>query len=364
MSEFHGVVNDVLNSGSAQADPLDYLEYTKPSHWSGSGSGSPRGSVSGPSPAPSPSILDLQTWPPDNTDLTAAFAGQLDPAQISIKPALLSGADYMIVPDAASYGNSPSPAQNLYNLGEEIKIEFDIKPELATSCVPSSSSSYVSQMFPESYNNTDYGHYYQPDHHQHPHSRSASSKPSITIPNFQEYSNAYASNYANNADFSFPAQNLSQAQFQQQFSALYDGTTFSLQTVHQAASQQVPTGSRPRKPPSKWKAKTAKSRVFCSVCGDKSTGWHYGVLACEGCKGFFRRSISKKRVYGHCKFRGICTITKQNRKRCQSCRLRKCHNKGMKPDSVEDSSKVKKAKVEAASVALQQSSSVSPSYHQ
>ena len=77
-----------------------------------------------------------------------------------------------------------------------------------------------------------------------------------------------------------------------------------------------------------------KSTEVCVVCGDKSSGWHYNVLACEGCKGFFRRSIARKLEY-KCKFGGNCEIDMYMRKRCQSCRLRKCYMKGMKAECVE-----------------------------
>ncbi|KAI8506727.1 positive regulation of ammonia assimilation cycle [Branchiostoma belcheri] len=69
----------------------------------------------------------------------------------------------------------------------------------------------------------------------------------------------------------------------------------------------------------------------CVVCGDKASGFHYGALSCEGCKGFFRRSIQRNATY-KCKSGGKCEMDTYMRRKCQECRLRKCKEAGMKPE--------------------------------
>nr|AAF06997.1 nuclear hormone receptor [Onchocerca volvulus] len=78
---------------------------------------------------------------------------------------------------------------------------------------------------------------------------------------------------------------------------------------------------------------TSNKPALCKVCGDKSSGFHYGVTACEGCKGFFRRSIQEQMEY-RCLRDGKCHIHRLNRNRCQFCRFRKCLAVGMSRDSV------------------------------
>ncbi|XP_075066437.1 peroxisome proliferator-activated receptor alpha [Mixophyes fleayi] len=70
----------------------------------------------------------------------------------------------------------------------------------------------------------------------------------------------------------------------------------------------------------------------CRVCGDKASGFHYGVHACEGCKGFFRRTIRLKLAYDRCE--RLCKIQKKNRNKCQYCRFEKCLSVGMSHNAI------------------------------
>ncbi|XP_067209909.1 nuclear receptor subfamily 2 group C member 2-like isoform X2 [Linepithema humile] len=76
------------------------------------------------------------------------------------------------------------------------------------------------------------------------------------------------------------------------------------------------------------------SLELCVVCGDRASGRHYGAISCEGCKGFFKRSIRKQLGY-QCRGSKSCEVTKHHRNRCQYCRLQKCLAMGMRSDSVQ-----------------------------
>ncbi|XP_027652414.2 nuclear receptor subfamily 1 group I member 3 isoform X3 [Falco biarmicus] len=75
-----------------------------------------------------------------------------------------------------------------------------------------------------------------------------------------------------------------------------------------------------------------REEKVCAVCGDRATGYHFHVMTCEGCKGFFRRSINKG-IRFTCPFTQSCPITKAKRRQCQACRLQKCLDVGMRKDT-------------------------------
>ncbi|TNM88288.1 nuclear receptor subfamily 2 group F member 6 isoform X1 [Takifugu rubripes] len=74
--------------------------------------------------------------------------------------------------------------------------------------------------------------------------------------------------------------------------------------------------------------------VDCVVCGDKSSGKHYGVFSCEGCKSFFKRSIRRNLNYS-CRSNRECQIDQHHRNQCQYCRLKKCFRVGMRKEAVQ-----------------------------
>ncbi|XP_025069744.1 retinoic acid receptor RXR-beta [Alligator sinensis] len=74
---------------------------------------------------------------------------------------------------------------------------------------------------------------------------------------------------------------------------------------------------------------------LCAICGDRSSGKHYGVYSCEGCKGFFKRTIRKDLTYT-CRDNKDCVVDKRQRNRCQYCRYQKCLATGMKREAVQE----------------------------
>uniref|UniRef100_A0A8C6DAI0 Nuclear receptor subfamily 1 group H member 3 n=1 Tax=Moschus moschiferus TaxID=68415 RepID=A0A8C6DAI0_MOSMO len=110
---------------------------------------------------------------------------------------------------------------------------------------------------------------------------------------------------------------------------------------------EAPSESTELRPQKRKKGPAPKmlGNELCSVCGDKASGFHYNVLSCEGCKGFFRRSVIKGARYA-CHSGGHCPMDTYMRRKCQECRLRKCRQAGMREECVlsEEQIRLKKLK--------------------
>ncbi|XP_058684804.1 nuclear receptor subfamily 1 group I member 2-like isoform X6 [Poecile atricapillus] len=97
-------------------------------------------------------------------------------------------------------------------------------------------------------------------------------------------------------------------------------------------SLESPPGTErgPRDPPGDTEPDGDK---VCAVCGDKASGYHFHVMSCEGCKGFFRRSVIKGVTFT-CPLSRRCPVTKAKRRQCQACRMQKCLAVGMRRDMI------------------------------
>lgn len=82
--------------------------------------------------------------------------------------------------------------------------------------------------------------------------------------------------------------------------------------------------------------KSLSPALLCKVCGDSSSGKHYGIYACNGCSGFFKRSVRRRLIYRCQAGTGMCPVDKAHRNQCQACRLKKCLLAGMNKDAVQN----------------------------
>ncbi|XP_078541873.1 nuclear receptor subfamily 4 group A member 3 [Lissotriton helveticus] len=101
------------------------------------------------------------------------------------------------------------------------------------------------------------------------------------------------------------------------------GLSFTPLALNQDPSLQGDSGL-----PSPQSRSSSSGEGTCAVCGDNAACQHYGVRTCEGCKGFFKRTVQKNARY-ICLASKNCPVDKRRRNRCQYCRFQKCLSVGM-----------------------------------
>ncbi|TNN44471.1 Nuclear receptor subfamily 4 group A member 1 [Liparis tanakae] len=106
---------------------------------------------------------------------------------------------------------------------------------------------------------------------------------------------------------------------------------------------------------------SGSSEGRCAVCGDNASCQHYGVRTCEGCKGFFKRTVQKNAKYV-CLGNKDCPVDKRRRNRCQFCRFQKCLSVGMVKEVVRtDGLKGRRGRLPSKPKTVTEASSTTPS---
>uniref|UniRef100_A0AAQ4QH16 Retinoic acid receptor RXR n=1 Tax=Gasterosteus aculeatus aculeatus TaxID=481459 RepID=A0AAQ4QH16_GASAC len=109
--------------------------------------------------------------------------------------------------------------------------------------------------------------------------------------------------------------------------------TSGMHSISSSEDIKPPFGLRPM--PAHSPGIMLSQKRMCVICGDRSSGKHYGVYSCEGCKGFFKRTVRKDLSYT-CRDNKECLVDKRQRNRCQYCRYQKCLAMGMKREAVQE----------------------------
>lgn len=172
-----------------------------------------------------------------------------------------------------------------------------------------------------------------------PSSQSQQQNPLLTISQAQLQQTQWSTTYNSNLLQQNNSSNISPASTSSQKNSFVSPVKTSpspLTAATQSSTSQSPATQPPkREKRKKGPAPKLDGNELCQVCGDKASGYHYGVLSCEGCKGFFRRAvINKSKSMSKCKNDGNCEMDPYMRRKCPKCRLDKCRRLGMNDQKV------------------------------